>query len=513
MRHAIAALTLLPFSALAQSQAALEIARAQKEHMGLVREEAGCWLLADPLTRLRGQMEDLLRHRSKHAAATGNVAIADLQRLEDACSDRVTVQAASRRARMDELASRVNAAATQLSWGTWPLPMGSAAISSYRTGAAEWELERRAEAAFKAVDARITSCPANATPPRDALTWHAYLLDHGYRCTVAEYRRQSDAINVRNGTTGTQDVFDSIERMTLPQLKALFRSEWADEIRSGKAKIAFVPQLSYENGMLSSAFPYSLFLNQTERTGYDFLVRELRRLGVRSTFIERNSLADIESQVLETEEGLARLNGEHIIISRSMGSKVMNLVKRRAEARGAAVPNVRAWLGVGGTPHGSVIADYKSRADTFYRGVWPAVYKAVNLPLRAIGRIDPRVPDHVAETAFAALERPNLATMSHELDSVEGDDPTSTLKTMTVVFLAPGFERATSEVDPVYTHMLTYGPTEGSSPLAGAAVDTRNSARLFYDMDHLAFWKLTPQQGLALYLRLLITAKRTGFAF
>src|SRR5690606_38509009 len=104
-------------------------------------------------------------------------------------------------------------------------------------------------------------------------------------------------------------------------------------------------------------------------------------------------------------------------------------------------------------------------------------------------------------------------TLTHAEDLNPAGDSESSMKVYNLVFLAPGYERATQGVDPVYTHMLSFGPTEGSAPLAGAAVDTTKSARVLYDLDHLAFWKLSPREGLALYLRTLIAGKRSGLAF
>lgn len=72
------------------------------------------------------------------------------------------------------------------------------------------------------------------------------------------------------------------------------------------------------------------------------------------------------------------------------------------------------------------------------------------------------------------------------------------------------YERATEKVDPVWMHMLQYGPTEGSSLLTGAAVDTSNSMRIILDSDHLGFWKYSPKEALAIFLRLMILSAETG---
>lgn len=496
----LAVLALTPLLSYAMiSPEALELARLQQEAAALRHTLGGC-SITEAGEEIRG-LDVVQSKNDKRALVLDNSIANDTFALHEECRQS---QAGVRLLAIQQHASEL---ARKLGIQT-SLPSGIS--DAFSAPEDELNLETLSEATVRSMDREL--CP-NDELPSDLLTWHAFFLQNGYLCTVQTYKTMSQELNTVAGKEFAQAGFDELAQMTLPQLKTLFKSEFADELAEDKLKIAFIPQLSYENGMLSGIFPYRLFLDQTEKTGYTFLQRELGRLGANVKVIYRNSLAPLEAQVRETEEGLAELEGPHLVISRSMGSRVMNEVKKRAElgiANGTA--SVAAWYNVGGTPNGSVIADYKSRPDVFYRAVFPTVADTLKLPVGLIAK-DPRVVDHLPATIYAALDRANLPTMAHHEHLNPAGNNASAMKVYNLIFLAPGYERATQNVDPVYTHMLSYGPTEGSAPLAGAAVDTMASARVFYDLDHLAFWKLTPQEGLAMYLRTLIAGKRAGLSF
>lgn len=481
------------------SPEALELARLQQEAAALRHTLGGC-SVTEPGAEIQG-LKVVEGKNDKRAAVLLNTIAADTLVLQDECrQSQAAVRLLSIQQHASDLARKLGIQ------GTLPSDVNDA----FQVADDELSLEAKAELTVRSMDRDI--CP-NDEMPTDLLTWHAFFLQNGYICTVQTYKNISQEMNVAAGKETAQASFNELGSLTLPQLKTLFKQEFAAELADDSLKIAFIPQLSYENGMLSGLFPYRLFSRETERTGYTFLQKEFRRLGADVKIIYRNSLAPLEEQVRETEAGLAELDGPHLVISRSMGSRVMNEVKKRAElgiASGTA--SVAAWYNVGGTPNGSVIADYKSRPDVFYRGVFPGVADTLKLPVGLIAK-DPRVVDHLPLTIFAALDRANLPTMAHHERLNPAGDAASSMKVYNLIFLSPGYERATQNVDPVYTHMLSYGPTEGSAPLAGAAVDTTASARVFYDLDHLAFWKLTPQEGLAMYLRTLIAGKRAGLSF
>jgi|GEM_PF-6124533 len=480
------------------SPEALELARLQQEAAALRHTLGGC-SITEAGNEIQG-LNVVQEKNDKRATILLNTVAADTLVLEEECrQSQAGLRLMSIQQHASELARRLGIQSS--------LP--SDTNDAFQVADDELNLELQSEATVRSMDREF--CPTDELPT-DLLTWHAFFLQNGYICTVQTYKNISLELNTVAGKENAQSSFDDLGALTLPELKKLFKQEFAVELAEDKLKLAFIPQLSYENGMLAGLFPYRLFLNQTENTGYTFLQKEFRRLGVDVKVIYRNSLAPLEEQVRETEAGLAELEGQHLVISRSMGSRVMNEVKKRAElglANGTA--SVAAWYNVGGTPNGSVIADYKSRPDVFYRGVFPTVADTLKLPVGLIAK-DPRVVDHLPSTIFSALDRANLPTMAHHEDLNPAGDVTSTMKVYNLIFLSSGYERATQGVDPVYTHMLSYGPTEGSAPLAGAAVDTTASARVFYNLDHLAFWKLTPQEGLAVYLRTLIAGKRAGLS-
>ncbi len=334
--------------------------------------------------------------------------------------------------------------------------------------------------------------------------WHEVILNNGWTCIANNYHRVSQELNASMGYASAQRDADDLKQLKLPELKKLFKETFKDGIESKKLKIALVPHLSWENGALNTVFPYSLFLKKTELTTYKYLVKEFKKLGVSSVFVERNSLNSLDRQVQETKENLLKLKDSHIVISRSMGARIM----RELIAMNDSDVNskIGAYLNIGGTPHGSVIAQAKIHPDSFYRGTAPSVTGVFNLPLGIITK-DPRLPDHLEQTLLAALDRRNLATLGL---SEARQITESTIPVLNAVFVRRDHERAAPLVDPVWTHMLQQGPTEGSSPLVGAAVDTSNSMRVVMDSDHLAFWKYTPQEGMEIYLRLLITAKKSG---
>lgn len=334
--------------------------------------------------------------------------------------------------------------------------------------------------------------------------WHKVIIRNGWSCVADNYINVSQEMNASMGYQKAQCDANILKETKLDVLKSIFKDVFKKELKNKSLKVALVPHLSWENGALNTVFPYSLFLKKTELTTYKFLVNELKKLGVSSVFIERNSLNPLEKQVEETKQGIAALNGKHIIISRSMGARVMREII--AENDTMINNKINAYFNIGGTPHGSVIARAKIHPDSFYRGTAISVTDVFKLPLGVITK-DPRLPDHLEETLYSALDRNNLATMV-PIDARRIQE--SNVPVLNAVFVRRDHERAAPQVDPVWKHMLEQGPTEGSSPLVGASVDTSNSMRVIMDSDHLAFWKYTPKEGLEVYLRLLILAKHSG---
>ncbi|MCE3012426.1 MAG: hypothetical protein LW878_05105 [Proteobacteria bacterium] len=343
------------------------------------------------------------------------------------------------------------------------------------------------------------SCPVMDQSQRFSFAdWHEVLLTGGWPCTVKNYKRLAEERNQSRGFSFKERQRE-LEVLDLKETKDLFRKTFANE----RLLITFVPQLGWESGVVNTTFPYTLITDKTELTSYRFLTREFRRLGMRTKVVSRNSVAPMNDQVQEARGQLENADEKQIVISRSMGSRVVReyIARYSDEAR----ENLRAWFNVGGTPHGSFIASYKSQKDNFYLGHLPQILEAFKAPLSLIAR-DPRIPDHLVDTVLDGHRRTSLATLA----AVAPQPLDTEIPVFNAVFMRDDYQRATSGVDPVWRDMLLYGPSEGSAPLNGAAVEAARSLELIEEGDHLSFWKMSPRDALKLYLRYLILAREQG---
>ncbi len=334
----------------------------------------------------------------------------------------------------------------------------------------------------------------------DRDVWHNTFLNSGWKCIAENAITLAQTFNESTNHASAQSKLEQLNKLTLPELKELFKKKYA----ANPFKLGFVPQLSWENGVLNTTFPYSLLTSPTELTSYRMLIKEFRKLGVKAVLVNRNSMDKLSSQVIETSEQLKKLDGKHVIISRSMGARVMRevLVNNDAEV----ISKIRTVLNVGGTPHGSVIASAKSRPDSFYLDTFKAILDGMKLPINVIA-LDPRIPDHIKATLYSAIDRRNLETMSPVEPRLISE---SAVKVLNAQFVRSDHVRATTGVDPVWLDMIMQGPTEGSAPIHGSTIDTPNAIRTILPGDHLEFWKLTPKEALAVYLRLLILSDEEG---
>lgn len=452
-----------------------------------VRMDTGLCDMSDEEIQKIEQSFSKVKKRSKKGEFTAALAISDLKASKQKC-DELSVYL-EKDYKSDILAAEPN------------FPMSI--MVPWTTG--EAERAQNLEALKFIQSKELSDCESiDISQKYDNKKWHEVIIKNGWTCVAQNYHRVSQELNASMGYATVQHDADELKKLKLPELKKLFKETFKDGIESKKLKIALVPHLSWENGALNTVFPYSLFLKKTELTTYKFLVKEFKRLGVDSVFIERNSLNPLEKQVQETKENILKLKESHIVISRSMGARVMR--ELIAENDADVNSKIGAYFNIGGTPHGSVIAQAKIHPDSFYRGTAPSVTGVFDLPLGVITK-DPRLPDHLQDTLFAALDRKNLATM---VPAEARQITESPIPVLNAVFVRRDHERAAPSVDAVWMHMLQQGPTEGSSPLVGAAVDTSDSMRIMMDSDHLAFWKYSPQEGMEIYLRLLITAKKSG---
>lgn len=366
------------------------------------------------------------------------------------------------------------------------------------------EKRRNADALAWIKTMEKNSCPfLELTQIYEDTKWHQLLLDAGWPCVARNYIRLSKQLNQDNNFENLEISYADLNSLSLVQLKKLFKQIYKVKIKNG-LNIAIVPQLSWEHGSLNTTVPYKYFLDPTELTSYRYLIGSLKALGVNAKLITRNSLASLEEQVAETKNKILKLTMPHIFISRSMGARVMRELLLQHDPE--LTTQISSYINIGGTPHGSVIALAKSRPDNFYRGLAPDIAKALKLPLQLIAK-DPRVANDLLSPLISVLTRSNLATMAPIPSKKLENNDTPILN---AVMVRDDYQRAAPEVDPVWMHMLHYGPTEGSSLLTGASLDNNNSARLILNSDHLAFFKFTPKQALAIYLRLLILAEQSG---
>lgn len=328
--------------------------------------------------------------------------------------------------------------------------------------------------------------------------WHELIIESGWPCVVKNYQAHSDILNSQRGYEFKVRQVE-LSQLSLKETKDLFKKTFKNE----SLAITFFPQLGWENGVVNTTFPYTLITDKTELTSYRFLQKEFRKLGMRTKLISRNTVAPLNEQVRESLEQLETVSEKQIVISRSMGSRVVReLMDRHPEK---ANQSMKAWINVGGTPHGSFIASYKSQRDHFHAGHLPQILEAFNAPLRLMAR-DPRIPNHLFDTVLEAHRRESLETLS----AVKPGPLKTNIPIFNAVFLRSDYVRATSGVDPVWREMLLYGASEGSAPLNGAAVEAENSLNLIESGDHLSFWAMDPKEALKLYLRYLILSREQG---
>ena len=163
------------------------------------------------------------------------------------------------------------------------------------------------------------SCPVLDQGQRFSFAdWHEVLLTGGWPCTVKNYKRLSEERNQSRGFSFKERQRE-LEVLDLKETKDLFRKTFANE----RLLITFVPQLGWESGVVNTTFPYTLITDKTELTSYRFLTREFHRLGMRTKVVSRNSVAPMNDQVQEARGQLESADEKQIVISRSMGSRVV----------------------------------------------------------------------------------------------------------------------------------------------------------------------------------------------
>jgi pimeloyl-ACP methyl ester carboxylesterase len=342
--------------------------------------------------------------------------------------------------------------------------------------------------------------------------WHSELIDDGYDCTVALFKEVSRRSNALKLNSNPQAVFDRELAASAARRNLDPRSQPFSQPLRGLHILVF-PQLSYESPPA---------LSTLELLSYPELKAGMAKLGATLDVVDRNSIADKDTQIEQSVESMKKIITEHkqggearprfIVLGRSMGGMVAReLLETHPELRGF----VAGLVFVGCTPYGSVVADFDARSDRFDadlqdRNSFPeslfSIIPGINLGfvnLAALGRA------HVA-----AQFSPNIASMSQRNFDPEQDQALSEMPVLNLMlvpdqlstYYANSQPRVLS-VDPAFTLMAMYGPTDDSTPLAYASWDTQRSARIFYSkMNHLAFWSLPPDDAIDLEYAAIKTA-------
>lgn len=307
------------------------------------------------------------------------------------------------------------------------------------------------------------------------------LQSQGYSCTVKTFKSLQQELDRSRGTEKLQKEFE--EKL----------SSTANLSLDG-ARVLYFPNLGYD-------LPTIPWQAERERLSPNELKDGLKSLGAEVQIIERVTLESLEQQISQSEKQVLKIfarnpNAKFIFYGRSMGGLIAReVLKRNPEIHS----QVQGFLLGGATPYGSVIADYKSRADVFHE-----VYKQSQSLFSNLIATAAAVRDsHLLRVLKASSRRLNLEQMSHTQFKPETE--TFSFPVVNLIFLPDTLESffknspRSKSVDFVLLHMTMYGPTEGSAPLAHAVVESQKSATVFISKhNHLAFWEMSKDEALKL---------------
>lgn len=341
--------------------------------------------------------------------------------------------------------------------------------------------------------------------------FHQFFIENGYTCTVQLYQKLSDL----NGLTNQSE--QALYENTLATLKKqnLKNPNYTSEIlkKFSDSIMIYVPQLGYdlppENIHQALKFLLGFPTDEPfrrEQLVYQELKSYFNSQNIPFYVLKRTSLDPIEKQVQDSANNLKMilLNEQFhlkkqpkkiIFLARSMGGLVTRLLLKKYPQINKLTKGV---VMIGATPHGSVIAEYKSRGDIHFLTVTKNILD--KQPNKTIAQFVPVLK--------ASLLRSSLETMSHEKYQPQRDKDTLVdYPVINVIFLRPEAKSyfdtlgtRVPQVDLTFLNMLTYGPTEGSSPLTHASWDTMNSVRIFDSrLNHLGFWAQNSNEGLKIY--------------
>lgn len=344
--------------------------------------------------------------------------------------------------------------------------------------------------------------------------WHHLFIQQGYDCTIGLYKKQVQKINGKKQRL--QAVYESSVKES--ETYDLFNKNQTKSLKKLKdTVVVYLPNLGYDIPPANINDVLKYFLGKpaklearNEILAYQDLKSFFNKNHVPFYVLKRTSLSSVDNQVNQTlktlrsvisREGLISPYSKKkiLVLTRSMGGLIARLTLKKEPSINKYIKGV---ILIGSTPHGSVIADYKSRGDINFFTITTRV--KANFLNNTLANIIPVLK--------AGLYRTDLETMSHtKFQPIFDKDPQHNYPIINLIFLrehaANYFEtlgKKVEDVDLTFLNMLTYGPTEGSSPLTHAAWDTPNSVRILDTrLNHLGFWALNSNQGLQIYEAIL----------
>ncbi len=332
--------------------------------------------------------------------------------------------------------------------------------------------------------------------------WFSLLSLVGYDCTIDWYVKQSDELNtkiknIHNQTSDPQTTYSKILNASPNQLNSIIRGQ----------TFILIPQLGYD-------IPDKPNDPERERLSYKELGKYFSQLGARLVVIGRATLDSKDNQVSVTRSKIldfikndSGFDKKYTFLSRSMGTMILREV---IESTPELIPHIKGVVTIGGTPYGSVIADFKSRADLFDDVIYMSQNFISGLLKDPVGSLIllPRVIfDRDTKKFLETIKfRLNYETMSHNRFKPQLNEKLN-FPLVNVLLLPRNLKNyfngssRIAEVDFTFLHMMMYGPTEGSSPLAHASWDTQNSYRIIEsEYNHLAFWQWDEPYALKVWL-------------
>jgi hypothetical protein len=344
--------------------------------------------------------------------------------------------------------------------------------------------------------------------------WHQLFIQQGYDCTISLYKKQVLRLNGKKQRL--QSVYESSVKES--ETYDLFNKNQTKSLKKLKDTIVvYLPNLGYDIPPANINDVLKYFIGKppkpevrNEILAYQELKSFFNKNHVPFYVLKRTSLSSVDNQVNQTLKNLRSVIAKEglfnpyskkkiLVLTRSMGGLIARLTLKKDPSVNKYIKGV---ILIGSTPHGSVIADYKSRGDINFFTITTRV--KANFLNNTLANIIPVLK--------AGLYRADLETMSHtNFQPLFDTDPLHNYPIINLIFLrehaANYFEtlgKKVADVDLTFLNMLTYGPTEGSSPLTHAAWDTPNSVRIIDTrLNHLGFWTLNSNQGLQIYEAIL----------